>query len=63
MTKNGSELYQLGYSDGAREERQFILNVLDGIDAADEETGNTGGGTKAIRFVLSCRPLGERSLK
>jgi hypothetical protein len=37
------------------EERQFILNVLDGIDIADREMGNTGGGTKAIRLTLQSR--------
>ena len=29
------------------DERQFILNILDGIDIADEEMGNNGGGTKS----------------
>ena len=37
------------------EERQFILNILDGIDIADKEMGNDIGGTKAIRFVLKSR--------
>jgi hypothetical protein len=37
------------------EERKFILNVLDGIDLADEQMGNKGGGTKAIRFALQSR--------
>lgn len=37
------------------EERQFILNILDGIDMADEEMGNKGGGTKAIRLALKSR--------
>ena len=36
-------------------ERQFIINILDGIDIADEEMGNNGGGTKAIRFALKSR--------
>ena len=36
-------------------ERQFILNILDGIDIADEEMGNNGGGTKAIRSALKSR--------
>ena len=36
-------------------ERQFILNILDGIDIADEEMGNNGGGTKAIRLALKSR--------
>ena len=36
-------------------ERQFILNILDGIDIADEEMGNNGGETKAIRLALKSR--------
>lgn len=40
---------------GRREERQFVLNVLDGIDIADEQMQNKGGGTKAIRFALQSR--------
>lgn len=36
-------------------ERKFILNVLDGIDAADRELGNSTGGTKAIRLALKSR--------
>jgi hypothetical protein len=31
------------------------LNTLTGIDIADEEMGNKGGGTKAIRLALSSR--------
>lgn len=38
-----------------QEERQFILNILDGIDIADKEAGNTGGGTEAIRLALKNR--------
>jgi len=38
------------------EERQFILNILDGIDIADKEAGILGG-TKAIRFALESRVL------
>ena len=37
------------------EERAFILNILDGIDIADEEMQNKGGGTKAIRLALESR--------
>lgn len=37
------------------EERQFVLNILDGIDAADKQMGNKGGGTKAIRHALKSR--------
>ena len=39
------------------EERQFILNVLDGVDIADEQAGNKGGGTKAIRLALKSRMI------
>jgi len=37
------------------EERRFVLNVLDGIDIADEQMGNKTGGTKAIRIALQSR--------
>ena len=40
-------------TQGKAEERAFILNVLDGIDIADEEFG--GGGTRAIRMALQSR--------
>lgn len=40
--------------EGRKEERQFILNVLDGIDIADKEMGVVGG-TQAIRFALQNR--------
>lgn len=39
------------------EERQFVLNVLDGVDVADEQMGNKGGGTKAIRHALASRVI------
>jgi len=37
------------------EERQFILNILDGIDTADKQMGNKSGGTEAIRLALKSR--------
>lgn len=37
------------------QERQFMMNVLDGIDIADAQMQNEGGGTKAIRFALASR--------
>lgn len=40
--------------EGRKEERQFILNVLDGIDIADKQMGVVGG-TKAIRISLQNR--------
>lgn len=52
-TKRNLEIAkQKSYRKGAEDERQFILNILDGIDIADKETGNVGGGTKAIRLAL-----------
>jgi len=41
--------------EGQQEERQFILNILDGIDEADRQMQNEGGGTKAIRMALNVR--------
>ena len=38
-----------------QEERQFILNVLDGIDKAEKFAMSVNGGTKAIRFALANR--------
>lgn len=43
--------------DAREEERQFILNILDGIDIADKEMGNVGGGTLAIRQALISRVI------
>jgi hypothetical protein len=40
--------------EAKQEERQFILNVLDGQDIADKEMGVIGG-TKAIRLALKNR--------
>ena len=39
-----------------QQERQFILNILDGIDKADEIMGITGG-TQAIRQALQSRVI------
>jgi len=47
--------------EGRKEERQFILNILDGIDTADKQMGIENsyvvghGGTKAIRLALQNR--------
>lgn len=49
--------YTLGIEEGRSEERQFILNTLNGIDVADEQMQNKGGGTKAIRLALASRPV------
>lgn len=46
----------------ALEEHQFFLNMLDGIDIADKEAGNAGGGTQALRFLIKSRwPNGAES--
>lgn len=45
--------------EAKQEERQFILNILDGVDIADEQMGNTGGGTKAIRMAIDCSIIKE----
>lgn len=59
MPINFEEIVKKIWSDAqsakVKTERQFILNVLDGIDQADKEMGNMGGGTKAIRLALSSR--------
>lgn len=44
-----------------KEERQFIINVLDGIDIADKEMGLIGG-TQAIRQRLPLSLLFFREL-
>lgn len=46
-----------GRIEAQEEYKQFVLNVLDGIDQADEQLGNKGGGTKAIRFALKNRQI------
>lgn len=53
----GTPEYQQGLIDGALEERQFILNILDGIDLADAQMG-LPHNTKAIRFALQSRFIG-----
>lgn len=42
------------YQRGTQDERQFILNILDGIDIANKEMGHPPD-TKAIRFALKSR--------
>lgn len=49
--------WKAGENRGASLEQQFIMNVLDGIDIADEQMNNKNGGTKAIRFALQSRTL------
>jgi len=49
------EIVALVEGEVREEERQFILNILDGIDIADEQMQNKSGGTKAIRLALASR--------
>lgn len=49
-----NEAYKAGYIKATEEYKQFILNILDGIDIADEQVGVTGG-TKAIRLAIQSR--------
>ena len=41
--------------DMAEKEELFVLNTLDGVDVADYQMQNKGGGTQAIRFALKSR--------
>lgn len=47
----------LAVSKELENERQFILNVLDGVDEADRQMGNIEGGTLAIRHALKSRTI------
>lgn len=58
-----NQAYESGYAAAVEEERQFILNILDGVDEADRQLDNTGGGTKAIRFALQSRSLSAKQPK
>lgn len=49
-----SQSHQQGRMEATEEWKQFILNILDGIDKADEQAGVTGG-TKAIRLAIQSR--------
>lgn len=51
-----SQQIEEAYQRGQEEERQFILNILDGIDTADEQMG-LPHNTEAIRFALRGRSL------
>lgn len=55
FTKQMEKVYNMGREDGIEEQKQFTLNILDGIDIADKQMGNIGGGTEAIRFALKSR--------
>jgi hypothetical protein len=52
---NNRKMYQMGFEAGQSEYKQFILNILKGVDIADKEMGNIGGGTKAIRLAIKNR--------
>lgn len=49
-----TSLEEDAFRKGKEEYKQFVLNILDGIDIADKELNN-GCGTKAIRFALQSR--------
>lgn len=51
------QIRQQALTEQREETKQFILNVLDGIDMADEQMQNKGGGTKAIRLAFKSRGL------
>ena len=54
---NNRKFYELGFKTGQLDYKQFILNVLKGVDIADKEMGNKGGGTKAIRLAIKSRVI------
>jgi len=54
---NNSKMYQMGFEAGQSEYKQFILNILKGVDIADKKMNNKGGGTKAIRLAIKSRIL------
>jgi hypothetical protein len=45
------------YNRSHEEERTFILNVLNGIDIANQEMGVADAGTLAIRSALKSRTI------
>lgn len=49
------EAQKASFLEMAREEEQFWLNILDGIDIADRLEENMTGGTKAIRLLMEGR--------
>lgn len=53
-TNSGKLMYERGREDGVDEYKQFILNILDGIDIVDKEMNNNCG-TKTIRLAISSR--------
>ena len=53
--QKGIEMLSQLEHEAKQEEHQFFLNILDGIDIADEQMGNKSGGTLAIRLALKSR--------
>lgn len=49
-----SQSCQQGRMEATEEWKQYMLNILDGVDIADEKEGITGG-TKAIRLAIQSR--------
>ena len=52
---NNRKYYELGFKTGQLEYKQFILNILKGVDIADKQMGNKCGGTKAIRLAIKSK--------
>ena len=44
------EIREEAFAEGQADYKRFMLNVLHGIDVADVQMQNTGGGTKAIWY-------------
>lgn len=53
QTKGGTG--RIMYQRGQEEYKQFILNLLDGVEEADKAMNNKGGGTLAIRHAINSR--------
>ena len=49
-----------GYVKGQEEYKQFVLNILDGVDKADKEMG-FASTTRSIRFALSSRVINQNN--
>jgi hypothetical protein len=63
LRRNLHSYAQQQVQEAVDEYKQFVLNVLDGVDIADEQMGNTYGGTKAIRHALQSRTLKSKRLE
>lgn len=59
ISKVESQAYQRAMEETLKEERQFILNVLDGIDEANRQAG-FATNTHSIRVCLQGRYAGAK---